>query len=165
MCPSGPLDDLLARCPACGSILASDHLPSNPLVFAFWVVVNGRFELQFWGKVIGTVFVLLQNNVTFSVLPSPPLTLYNVETREKFWIHASKLVYGVGGGGGEEMGMRFLRFLVLDFAQTSALFVGRDVCRMRVNWPHSVSVSSIAPIEQWKTFTLPASYIIVSCRL
>ena len=81
------------------------------------------------------VFVLLQNNVTFSVLPSPPLTLYNVETREKFWIHASKLVYGVGGGGGGgvEMGMRFLRSLVLDFAQTSALFVGRDVCRMRVN--------------------------------
>ena len=79
------------------------------------------------------MFVLLQNNVTFSVLPSPPLTPYNVETREKFWIHASKLVYGVGGGGGEEMGMRFLRSLVLDFAQTSALFVGRDVCRMRVN--------------------------------
>ena len=46
------------------------------------------------------MFVLLQNNVTFSVLPSPPLTLYNVETRGKFWIHASKLVYGVGGGGG-----------------------------------------------------------------
>ena len=79
------------------------------------------------------MFVLLQNNVTFSVLPSPPLTLYNVETREKFWIHAPKLVYGVGGGGGEEMGMRFLRSLVLDFAQTSALFVGRDVCRVRVN--------------------------------
>ena len=98
--PTGTSWPLLARCPARGSILASDHLPSNPLVFAFWVVVNGRFELQFWGKVIGTVFVLLQNNVTFSVLPSPPLTLYNVETREKFWIHASKLVYGVGGGGG-----------------------------------------------------------------
>ena len=26
------------------------------------------------------------------------------------------------------MGMRFLKSLVLDFAQTSALFVGRDVC-------------------------------------
>ena len=31
------------------------------------------------------------------------------------------------------MGMRFLRSLVLDFAQTSALFVGQDVRRMRVN--------------------------------
>ena len=86
MCPPGPLDDLLARCPACGSILASDHLPSNPLVFAFWVVANGRLdciilEKSQWDS--DTIFVLLKNNVTFSVLPSPPLTLYNVETREK----------------------------------------------------------------------------------
>ena len=71
------------------------------------------------------MFVLLQNNVTFSVLPSPPLTLYNVETRGKFWIHASKLVYGVGGGGGGvEMGMRFLRSLVLDLRSNFCI-----VCR------------------------------------
>ena len=74
------------------------------------------------------MFVLLQNNVTFSVLPSPPLTLYNVETREKSWIQGSKLVFGVGGGGGgEEMGMRFLRSLVLDFAQTSAFSLSDEM--------------------------------------
>ena len=108
MCPSGPLDDLLARCPACGSILASDHLPSNPLVFAFWVVANGRLdciilEKSQWDS--DTIFVLLKNNVTFSVIPSPPLTYTMLKLGKKFWIHASKLVYevfrGGGGGGGD----------------------------------------------------------------
>ena len=103
MCPSGPLDDLLARCPACGSILASDHLPSNPLVFAFWVVANGRLdciilEKSQWDS--DTIFVLLKNNVTFSVLPSPPLTYTMLKLGKKFWIHASKLVYEVFRGGG-----------------------------------------------------------------
>ena len=106
MCHSGPLDDLLARCPACGSILASDHLPSNPLVFAFWVVANGRLdciilEKSQWDS--DTIFVLLKNNVTFSVLPSPPLTYTMLKLGKKFWIHASKLVNEVfrGGGGGD----------------------------------------------------------------
>ena len=107
MCPLGPLDDLLARCPACGSILASDHLPSNPLVFAFWMVANGRLdciipEKSQWDS--DTIFVLLKNNVTFSVLPSPPLTYTMLKLGKKFWIHASKLVYEVfrgGGGGGD----------------------------------------------------------------
>ena len=167
MCPSGPLDDLLARCPACGSILASDHLPSNPLVFAFWVVANGRFELQFWGKVIGTV---IECSCSYKTMwPSPfsrplPSPYTMLKLGKNSGSMRPNLFMGLVGGG-EEMGMRFLRSLVLDFAQTSALNVGRDVCRMRVNWPHSVSVSSIAPIEQWKTFTLPASCIIISCRL
>ena len=158
MCPLGPLDDLLARCPACGSILASDHLPSNPLVFAFWVVANGRLdciilEKSQWDS--DTIFVLLKNNLTFSVLPSPPLTYTMLKLGKKFWIHASKLVYEVfRGGGGEEMGMRFLKSSALDFAQTSILFVGQDVCKVKVNWLHSVSVSSIAPTEQSKTFSL-----------
>ena len=103
MCPSGPLDDLLARCPTCGSILASDHLPSNPLVFAFWVVANGRLdciilEKSQWDS--DTIFVLLKNNVTFSVIPSPPLTYTMLKLGKKFWIHASKLVYEVFRGGG-----------------------------------------------------------------
>ena len=173
--PAGTSWPLLARCPARGSILASDHLPSNPLVFAFWVVANGRFELQFWGKVIGRV---IECSCSYKTMwPSPfsrplpsPYTMLKLgknsgSMRPNLFMG---LVGGGGGGGGagrEEMGMRFLRSLVLDFAQTSAFFVGRDVCRMRVNWPHSVSVSSIAPIEQWKTFTLPASCIIISCRL
>ena len=159
MCPSGPLDDLLARCPACGSILASHHLPSNPLVFAFWMVANGRLdciilEKSQWDS--DTIFVLLKNNVTFSVLPSPSLTYTMLKLGKKFWIHASKLVYEVfrGGGGGEEMGMCFLKSSALDFAQTSILFVGQDVCKVKVNWLHSVSVSSIAPTEQSKTFSL-----------
>ena len=33
-----------------------------------------------------------------AVLPHP--TLYKVETRKKFWIHASNIVCGVWGGGG-----------------------------------------------------------------
>ena len=37
------------------------------------------------------------------------------------------------GGGGEEMGMRFLKSSALDFAQTSILFVGRDVWKVKVN--------------------------------
>ena len=163
--PAGTSWPLLARFPACGSILASDHLPSDPLVFAFWVVANGRFDCTILGKRhwdSDTVFVLLQNNVTLSVLPSRPLpspyTMLKLGKNSGYM--CPTLFMGlVGGGGGEEMGMRFLRSLVLDFAQTSALFVGRDACRMRVNWPRSVSVSSIAPIEQWKTFALLASYI------
>ena len=175
--PAGTSWPLLARCPACGSILTSDHLPSNPLVFAFWVVANGRLDCTILGKShwdSDTVFVPLQNNVTLSVLPSRPVpspyTMLKLGKNSGYM--RPNLFMGLvggggggGGGGGEEMGMRFLRSLVLDFAQTSALFVGRDVCRMRVNWPHSVSVSSIAPIEQWKTFALLASYIIISCRL
>ena len=108
MCPLGPLDDLLARCPACCSILASDHLPSNPLVFAFWVVANGRLDCTILEKSqwdSNTVFVLLQNNVTFSVLSSPPLTLYNVETREKNsgYMRPNLFMrfFGEGGGGGD----------------------------------------------------------------
>ena len=31
--------------------------------------------------------------------PPPPPTLYKVETRKKFWIHASNFVCGVGGRG------------------------------------------------------------------
>ena len=106
MCPLGPLDDLLARSPACCSILASDHLPSNPLVFAFWMAANGRLdciilEKSQWDS--DTIFVLLKNNVTFSVLPSPPLSYAMLKLGKKFWIHASKLVYEVfrGGGGGD----------------------------------------------------------------
>ena len=162
--PAGTSWPLLARCPACGSILASDHLPSNPLVFAFWVVANGRFD---WGKVIGTV---IQCSYPYKTMwpypfsrpvPSPrPIQCWNSGKILDTCVQTC-----LWGWWGEEMGMRFLRSLVLDFAQTSALFVGRDVCRMRVNWPHSVSVSSIAPIEQWKTFALLASYIIISCRL
>ena len=166
--PAGTSWPLLARCPAFGSILASDHLPSNPLVFAFWVVANGRFELQFWGKVIGTV---IQCSCSYKTMwPSPfSRPLPSPHTMLKLGKNSGSmrpnLFMGLVGGRGEEMGMRFLRSLVLDFAQTSALFVGRDVCKMRVNWPHSVSVSSIAPIEQWKTFALLASYIMISCRL
>ena len=103
--PAGTSWPLLARCPARGSILASAHLPSNPLVFAFWVVANGRLdciilEKSQWDS--DTIFVLLKNNVTFSVLPSPPLTYTMLKLGKKFWIHASKLVYEVfrGGEGG-----------------------------------------------------------------
>ena len=157
--PAGTSWPLLARCPARGSILASDHLPSNPLVFAFWVVANGRLDCTILEKSqwdSNTVFVLLQNNVTFSVLSSPPLTLYNVETREKNsgYMRPNLFMRFFGEGGGGEMGMRFLKSSALDFAQTSILFVGRDVCKVKVNWLHSVSVSSIAPTEQSKTFSL-----------
>ena len=159
MCPLGPLDDLLARCPACCSILASDHLPSNPLVFAFWVVANGRLdciilEKSQWDS--DTIFVLLKNNVTFSVIPSPPLTYTMLKLGKKFWSTCVQTcLWGFSGRGGEEeMGMRFLKSSALDFAQTSILFVGRDVCKVKVNWLHSVSVSSIAPTEQSKTFSL-----------
>ena len=101
--PAGTSWPLLARCPARGSILASDHLPSNPLVFAFWMVANGRLdciilEKSQWDS--DTIFVLLKNNVTFSVLPSPSLTYTMLKLGKKFWIHASKLVYEVFRGGG-----------------------------------------------------------------
>ena len=72
------------------------------------------------------MFVLLQNNVTLSVLPSPPLTLYNVETREKFWIHASKLVYGAGGGGGGGHGYALSKVLSSGFRSNFCI-----VCRTR----------------------------------
>ena len=107
MCPSGPLDDLLARCPACGSILASDHLPSNPLVFAFWVVANGRLdciilEKSQWDS--DTIFVLLKNNVTFSVIPSPPLTYTMLKLGNNSGYMRPNLFmrfFGEGGGGGD----------------------------------------------------------------
>ena len=38
-----------------------------------------------------------------------------------------------GEGGGEEIGIRFLKSSALDFAQTSILFVGQDVCKVKVN--------------------------------
>ena len=131
MCPSGPLDDLLARCPACGSILASDHLPSNPLVFAFWMVANGRLdciilEKSQWDS--DTIFVLLKNNVTFSVLPSPPLTYTMLKLGKKFWIHASKLVYGVFGGGGGGGGDGYVLSKVISSGFRSNFYI---VCRTR----------------------------------
>ena len=82
------------------------------------------------------MFVPLQNNVTLSVLPSRPVpspyTMLKLG-KNSGYMRPNLFMGLVGDGGGEEMGMRFLRSLVLDFAQTSALFVGRDVCRMRVN--------------------------------
>ena len=66
-------------------------------------------NLQSWTKVLGTVLqysyfsrfplktVHLFRNF-LAVLPPP--TLYKVETRKKFWIHASNIVCGVRGGVG-----------------------------------------------------------------
>ena len=35
-----------------------------------------------------------------SLVVLPPPTLYKVETRKKFWIHASNIVFGMRGGVG-----------------------------------------------------------------
>ena len=104
MCPPGTSWPLLARCPACGFILASDHLPSNPLVFAFWVVANGRFELQFWRKVIGTV---IQCSCSYKTMwPSPfsrplpsPYTMLKLGENSGY-MRPNVFMGLVGGGGG-----------------------------------------------------------------
>ena len=65
--------------------------------------------LQSWTKVLGTVLQHAYVSVIsrlplktvhhfrnlLALLPSP--TLYKVETRKKFWIHASNIVCGVRG--------------------------------------------------------------------
>ena len=69
-------------------------------------------NLQSWTKVLWTVLQYSYFSVIsrfplktvhrfrnfFAVLPPP--TLYKVETRKKFWIHASNIVCGVRGGVG-----------------------------------------------------------------
>ena len=132
MFPSGPLDDLLARCPACGSILASDHLPSNPLVFAFWVVANGRFDCTILGKShwdSDTVFVPLQNNVTLSVLPSRPLpspyTMLKLG-KNSGYMRPNLFMGLVGGGGGGGDGYALSKVLSSGFRSNFCI-----VCRTR----------------------------------
>ena len=69
-------------------------------------------DLQSWTKVLGTV----PQYSYFSVITQfplktvqrfgkflavlPPSILYKLETRKKFWIHASNIVCGVRGGAG-----------------------------------------------------------------
>ena len=72
--------------------------------------MNGKKELQSWTKVRGTVlqysyFSVISRFPLKTVHPFrnflavlPPPTLYKVETRKKFWIHASNIVCGVRGG-------------------------------------------------------------------
>ena len=68
-------------------------------------------KLQSWTKVLATVLQYSYFSVTsrfplktvhpfrnFLAVLSPP-TLYKVETRKKFWIHASDIVCGVREGG------------------------------------------------------------------
>ena len=69
-------------------------------------------NLQSWTKVLGRVLQYSYSSVVsrfhlervrlsrnfLAVLPHP--TLYKVETRKKFWIHASNIVCGVRGGVG-----------------------------------------------------------------
>ena len=69
-------------------------------------------NLQSWTKVLGTVlqysyFSVISRFPLKTVHPFrnflavlPPPTLYKVETRKKFWIHASNIVCGVRGGVG-----------------------------------------------------------------
>ena len=73
-----------------------------------YVVPLSTVYLQSWTKVLGTVlqysflgslskqYIFFEN--FFAVLPPP--TLYKVETRKKFWIHASNIVCGVRGAVG-----------------------------------------------------------------
>ena len=70
------------------------------------------FNLQSWTKVLGTVLQYLYFSVVSrfplktvhpfrnSLAVLPPTTLYKVETRKKFWIHAFNIVCGVRGGVG-----------------------------------------------------------------
>ena len=82
------------------------------LLFALkWPRKRVSISLQSWTKVIGTVLQYSYASVNsrfplkivhpfrnfLAVLP--PLTSYKVETREKFWIHASNIVCGVRGRG------------------------------------------------------------------
>ena len=141
--PAGTSWPLLARCPARGSILASDHLPSNPLVFAFWVVANGRFELQFWGKVIGTV---IECSCSYKTMwPSPfsrplPSPYTMLKLGKNSGSMRPNLFMGLVGGGGGGDGYALSKVLSSGFRSNFCIqFVGRDVCRMRVNWPHCVA--------------------------
>ena len=74
--------------------------------------VNGKdFNLQSWTKVLGTVLRYAYFSVIsrfplktvhhfrnfIAVLPPP--TLYKVETRKKFWIHASNIQHCLWGEG------------------------------------------------------------------
>ena len=73
---------------------------------------NCHLSLQSWTKVLGTVLQFLYFSVVSrfplktvnpfrnSLAVLPPPTLYKVETRKKFWIHAYNIVYGLG----EEVG-------------------------------------------------------------
>ena len=77
-------------------------------IFYALLVVN----LQTWTKVLGTALQYSYFSVTSrfplkTVHPFrnflsflSPLTLYIVETRKKFWTHASNIVCGVRGGVG-----------------------------------------------------------------
>ena len=71
------------------------------------------WTLQSWKKVLGTVLLQYSYFSVISRFPLktvqpfrkflavlPPPTLYKVETRKKFWIHASNIVCGVRGGVG-----------------------------------------------------------------
>ena len=70
------------------------------------------FNLQSWTKVLGTVrqysyFSVISRSPLKTVHPFrnslavlPPPTLYKVESRKKFWMHASNIVCGVRGGAG-----------------------------------------------------------------
>ena len=75
-------------------------------------VINIAEDLQSRTKVLGTVlqysyFSVVSRFPLKTVHPFrnflavlPPPTLYKVETRKKFWIHASNIVCGVRGGVG-----------------------------------------------------------------
>ena len=70
------------------------------------------FNLQSWTNVLGTVrqysyFSVISRSPLKTVHPFrnslavlPPPTLYKVESRKKFWMHASNIVCGVRGGVG-----------------------------------------------------------------
>ena len=128
--PAGTSWPLLARCPARGSILASAHLPSNPLVFAFWVVANGRFELQFWGKVIGTV---IECSCSYKTMwPSPfsrplPSPYTMLKLGKNSGSMRSNLFMGLVGGGGGGDGYALSKVLSSGF-RSNFCFVCRTRC-------------------------------------
>ena len=74
-----------------------------------WSNFNVGFWIFYWTKVLGTstaTFIFSRFPALNAVNPFrnfltvvPPPTLYKVETRKKFWIHASNIVLGVRGGG------------------------------------------------------------------
>ena len=111
-CPSFTTASLLvSNTPSYGSRFFSswEERWSGRIAFPFPHLL-GIHCFQSWTKVLGTVLQY------FSVIPRfplktvqrfrnflavlPPPTLYKVETRKKFWIHASNIVCGVRGGVG-----------------------------------------------------------------
>ena len=85
------------------NITLEHHTTDQFILQSFWIAFYNP-------KALGTVmqYSVISGCPHKTVLPLrkylavlPPLsTLYNVETRDKFWIEVTDVVFGVGKGGG-----------------------------------------------------------------